>query len=57
MKRYEFYLPIELFDRVKLLAQRYGKSVPKLMIYLIEVGYLEMIKLEGNAEELKKQEN
>lgn len=54
MKIYNFYLPDELFDRVKLYAKRYGQTIAKMMIYLIEVGYLEMIKLEGNMPELRK---
>ena len=51
MKRYDFYLPLDLFERIKLLAKNSGLTTPKMMIHLLEVGYLKM--LEVNSSSLK----
>ena len=34
---------IELYDRVKLLAKHYNMSINKMVIRLIEIGYMKMI--------------
>ena len=41
MKRYEFWLPTDLYNRIKLMANKYKKPVSKIMIDLLEIGYLE----------------
>lgn len=43
MRRFNFYLPEELFERIKLLANFYNISITKLMIELLELGYIDMI--------------
>lgn len=52
MKRYEFYIPIELFNRIKLMATDYKTSMPKMMTYLLEIGYLKMIEEGGFTYEI-----
>lgn len=48
MKRFEFWLPQELYDRIKLMAKYYNKPVSKTMIELLEIGYIR--KLGGDVE-------
>ncbi|MBO5183975.1 MAG: hypothetical protein J6B64_06270 [Bacilli bacterium] len=43
MHRFNFYLPIELYDRIKLMAKFYGISTTKMMIQLLEIGYIKML--------------
>jgi hypothetical protein len=40
MRRFEFWLPKELYDRIKLMAKFYNKPVSKTMIELLEIGYI-----------------
>lgn len=40
MRRFEFWLPQELYDRIKLMAKYYNKPVSKIMIELLEIGYI-----------------
>ena len=44
MKRFNFYLPFELFDRVELMAKVYNISITKMIIELIEIGYIKMLE-------------
>lgn len=44
MKKFNVYLPFELFERVKLLAKTYNKSITKMMVELIEIGYIKMLE-------------
>lgn len=53
MRIFKLYLPIELFDRIKLMADFYQISISKMMIQLLEMGYLEMLKI--NTKELRKE--
>lgn len=43
MRRFDFNIPIELFDRIKLLANFYNIPVSKMMIELLEIGYIDML--------------
>lgn len=52
MKRFEFYLPQELFERIKLMAKFYSLPVSKMMIRLLEIGYIR--NLGGDVEWRKK---
>lgn len=36
-------LPFEIFERVKLMAKTYNKSITKMMFELIEKGYIKML--------------
>ena len=51
LKRFNVYIPIELFERIKSFAKFYRISISKAMVHLLEIGYLEFIK---NKEETKK---
>lgn len=48
MRRFNFYLPDELFERIKLLAKYYNISITKLMIELLEIGYVDMLDTRKN---------
>ena len=41
---------MDLFEKVKLLAKTYNISINKMMIRLLEIGYLEFIKSEIGEE-------
>ena len=43
MHRFNFYLPIELYDRIKLMAKFYGISTTKMMIQLLDISYIKML--------------
>ena len=47
MRRFDFNLREELFNRIKLIADFYNIPVSKMMIQLLEIGYLGMLKMEG----------
>lgn len=53
MRIFKLYLPIELFDRIKLMADFYQISISKMTTQLLEMGYLEMLKI--NTKELRKE--
>jgi hypothetical protein len=44
MRIFKLYLPIELFNRIKLMSKFYNISISKMMTQLLEMGYLEMLK-------------
>ena len=55
MRRFNFFLPEELFERIKLLANYYNISITKLMIELLEIGYIDILdtrKTNNNFERL-----
>ena len=43
IRRFNLYLPEELFERIKLIANFYNISITKLMVELLEIGYIDMI--------------
>ncbi len=48
MRRFNLYLPEELFERIKLLAKFYNISITKLMVELLEIGYIDIIDTRKN---------
>ena len=44
MRRFNLKLPIELYDRIKLMANFYNVSVTKMIIQLLEIGYIDMLQ-------------
>lgn len=44
MRIFKLYLPYELFDRIKLMSKFYNLSISKMMIQLLEMGYIKMIQ-------------
>ena len=44
MRRFDFNLKEELFNQIKLMADFYNISISKMMIQLLEIGYIEMLK-------------
>lgn len=57
MRRFDFWLPIDLFNRIKLMAKYYKAHTSKMMIQLLEMGYLEMIKQGGYDNEIRTEFN
>jgi len=47
MRRFDFNIPWYLFNQIKLMACFYKIPISKMMIELLEIGYLEMLKMEG----------
>ena len=43
MRRFNLYLPVKLLERIKLLSKFYNISITKLMVELLEIGYIDMI--------------
>lgn len=43
MKRFDLYLPDDLYERIKILSKKYNLSTTKMMIKLLEVGYLRFL--------------
>ena len=44
MKKFNVYLPFELFERVKIMAKTYNKFITKMMVKLIEIDYIKMLE-------------
>ena len=57
MKIFKLYLPLDLFNRIKLMAKYYRVSISKTMTQLLEIGYLEMIKQGGYDNEIRSEIN
>lgn len=57
MKIFKLYLPLDLFNRIKLMAKYYKVSISKTMTQLLEIGYLEMIKQGGYDNEIGTKTN
>ena len=45
IRRFNLYLPEELFEQNKLLANFYNISITKLMVELLEYEYIDMIDI------------
>ena len=52
MHRFNVYLPIELFDRIKLMAKFYGLPISKMMIEILKIGYIKMLERESDKIEI-----
>lgn len=52
MRRFNLKLPIELYDRIKLMANFYNVSVTKMIVQLLEIGYIDMLKQGGCENEI-----
>lgn len=46
MRRFNLKLPIELFERIKLMANFYNVSITKMIVQLLEIGYIGMLNVE-----------
>jgi len=51
-KRFDLYLPIELYEKIVLLVKYYNISKTKMIIKLIELGYLEFNKQDYRKENI-----
>jgi len=55
MKRFNFWLPLELFERIKLMAEFFERSTSSMTVMLLETGYLEYLKMFTSYEEKCKE--
>lgn len=51
MHRFNAYIPIELFNRIVLMAEHYGFNKSEMMVKLIELGYIKMLEQGGKINE------
>ncbi len=51
MKRFNFYLPIDLYERIKIMAKKYGLSVTKMTVKLLEIGYMKFLQFSQKDDE------
>ena len=49
-RRFNLNMPLDLFKRIKVMAELYGISITQMIINLLEVGYLKMIGDDVNGE-------
>ena len=49
MRIFKLYLPIDLFNRIKLMPKFYRVSISKMMTELLEIEYLEILKTNINT--------
>lgn len=49
IRRFDFNLKEELFNRIKLMADFYNIPVSKMMVQLLEIGYIEMLKMSNQG--------
>ena len=52
IKKFLLRFRIELFEKIALLAKSYNMSTNKMMIRLLEMGYLEFIRSEISEEKI-----
>ena len=50
LRIFKLYLPIDLFNRIKLMSKFYKVSIPKMMTELLEIGHLEILKTNTKGE-------
>ena len=50
LRIFKLYLPIDLFNRIKLMSKFYRVSISKMMTELLEIGYLEILKTNMKGE-------
>ena len=50
LRIFKLYLPIDLFNRIKLMSKFYRVSISKMMTELLERGYLEILKTNTKGE-------
>lgn len=48
IKRFNLWLPLELFSHIKIEAKRYNFSTTKMMVMLLEIGLDKFMKYERN---------
>ena len=47
MKRFNFYMPNDLYERISIMAKKYGLRRTKMVIKLLEIGYIRFLDI-GN---------
>ncbi len=44
-------MPIDLYERIKITAKKYGLSVTKMIVKLLEIGYIKFLEFGGYGNE------
>lgn len=47
MKRFDLYMPNYLYERIKITAKKYGLSNTKMIVKLLEIGYIRFLEFGG----------
>ena len=50
IRRFEFLIPIDLYNRISLMAEFYHLSRAKMIIKLLEIGYINILQSGGYNE-------
>lgn len=51
MDRFNLKINKELLDRIRLMAKHYNTTITKMIIHLLEIGYMKMIDKGDDANE------
>lgn len=51
MRRFNFCMPIDLYERIKIMAKKYGLLVTKMIIKILEIGYIKFLEFSQKDEE------
>lgn len=43
-RRFDLYMPMELYERIELLAKNYNLKITQMIIKLLEFGYIDFYK-------------
>ena len=54
MKRFDLYLPTDLYERIKITTKKYGLSVTKMIVKLLEIGYIRFLEWGGYGSDKRK---
>ncbi len=56
-KRFDLYIPMELYERIELMSKNYRLSITQMIIRLLEFGYLDFYKQDYKEENQHENKN
>ena len=54
MRRFNLNMPKDLYERIKVTAKKYGLSVTKMIVKLLEIGYIRFLEFGGYGSDKRK---
>lgn len=54
MKRFNFYMPDDLYERISIMAKKYNLSRTKMAIKLLEIGYIRFLDIGNKVSKLEE---
>ena len=54
MKRFNFYMPDDLYERISIMARKYNLSRTKMAIKLLEIGYIRFLYARNKLSKLEE---